>query len=122
MPVQKAGGEYVNIKTKKTLLNYGSRKKGIFVRIYGDNASKYVHAFDSLPNSMKNEIIMGQDCKRMINENACNPRCLKGINIVMNGEVYGKCRYSALMFYVETEKYQHIKEIITYEISYSIGF
>ncbi len=111
---------YANKKKKRTLLNFVSRKKGILVRVYGDHSEEYIQYFDSLPNSMKMEIKKGQDCKRLLDKNACNSKCKKGINIGLSGEVLGKCRYSALFFLVEPDKYEFIENIISKEIYYGI--
>jgi len=107
---------YVNSKKKNTLLNFVTRKKGILVRIYGDHTEEYMQVFESLPISMKKEIKKGQDCKRMLDEKACNPKCKMGINILLDGEMHGKCRYSALFFLIEPDKYDVIETIVKHEI------
>lgn len=109
---------YVDNKNKKTLLNFVTRKKGILVRIYGDHSEEYMQVFDVLPNSMKVEVKKGQDCKRMVDEKSCNSKCKMGINIGLDGEIHSKCRYSAMLFQVEKEKYDCIEAIVNHEIEF----
>lgn len=107
---------YVQKSTKKTLLNFVNRKKGTLIRIYGDHTDKYMENFTALPISMIKEIKKGQDCKRMIDPDACNSKCKMGVNLLINGELYGKCRYSALFFLIESEKYEAIKRLVESEM------
>lgn len=106
---------YIHKASKKSLLNFVSRKKGIFIRIYGNHSDKYLEKFVDLPDSMIKELKKGQDCKRMIDPNTCNSKCIMGVNLLIEGKIYGKCRYSALFFLVESEKYEAIKELVKSE-------
>lgn len=107
---------YVDKSTKKTLINFVNRKKGTHIRVYGNHTDRYMDLFDRLPASMVKELKKGQDCKRLIDPNACNSKCQMGVNILIDGELYGKCRYSALFFLIEPEKYDTIKELILCEM------
>jgi len=107
---------YVQKSTKKTILNFVNRKKGTYIRLYGDHADQYFDYFTDLSEKMISEIKKGMDCKRMIDPSACNSKCKKGINMLIDGNVYGKCRYSALFFFLESEKYESIKEMLALEM------
>ncbi len=107
---------YIQKTTKKTLLNYVNRKKGTLIRIYGNHVDQYSQKIAELPECMVNELKKGHNCKRMINANACNSKCQMGINIAIEGEIYGKCRFAALFFLIESEKYEVLKELITFEM------
>ncbi|MCG8484562.1 MAG: hypothetical protein MJA31_14720 [Clostridia bacterium] len=113
---------YVQKSTKKTLLNFVNRKKGTFIRIYGNHTDKYMEKFTTLPISMIKEINKAQDCKRMIDADACNSKCKMGVNLLIDGEIYGKCRYSALFFLIETEKYEAIKGLVESEMKECFDF
>ncbi|MCK5128916.1 MAG: hypothetical protein KAQ68_03615 [Clostridiales bacterium] len=108
---------YISKKAKRTIMNYVSRKKGTYIRMYGDNTDKYMSIFNDIPDSIVKEISKANDCKRMIDPNACNSRCKKGITIDLNGEILGKCRNSALMLLIEPEKYNTIITILEHEVS-----
>ncbi len=53
----------------------------------------------------------------MTDPNACNSRCSMGVNILIDGELYGKCRFAALFFLITSEKYDAIKEILIAEMN-----
>lgn len=110
---------YYNKKLKRTIVNFVTRRKGILMRIYADNTDQYMHVFSYLPDSMVKEIKKAQDCKRMIDPTACNSKCKMGISIVLNDELHKKCRYSALMFLVQPEKYDHLINILKNEVDVS---
>lgn len=110
------GLTYKDAKSKKSIMNFVKRKKGVYMRIYGKNTKAYMQLFDTLPESMKAEIKKGNDCKRFIDDDACSSRCVKGTEIMMDGILYGKCRYDALFFFLEPEKYEPLKEILSNEI------
>lgn len=110
---------YFNKNIKRTIANFVTRKKGILMRIYADNTDQYMDIFSGLPESMVKEINKAQDCKRMIDPTACNPKCKMGVTIMLENELRKKCRYSALLFLVQQEKYQHIKSILNSELNVS---
>lgn len=110
---------YFNKKLKRTIANFVTRRKGILMRVYADNTDQYMNIFSDLPDSMAKEIKKAQDCKRMIDPTACNSKCKMGISIVLNDELHKKCRYSALMFLVQPDKYDFLKSILNNELNVS---
>jgi len=112
---------YIQKANKKTILNFVSRKKGMFIRLYSNYADRYMDRIITLPDSMIKELKKGQECKRMINPDACNSKCKMGVNLIIDGETYGKCRYSALFFLIEAEKYEAIKGMIESEVKERIN-
>ena len=88
---------YILPEIKKTLATFVCRKTGIKLRIYPQNLGSYERFLDTLPAKMKKEIIKSSVCKRLINPDDCNPRCIMGYDFVMDGERYRKCRYMAFM-------------------------
>jgi hypothetical protein len=111
------GLSYYNKSSKKSIINFQTRKKGTYIRIYGNHTDNYLESFTKLPISMIQELEKGHECKRMTDPNACNSRCSMGVNILIDGELYGKCRFAALFFLITSEKYDAIKELLVAEMN-----
>lgn len=112
---------YIDKSTKKTLINFVNRKKGTHIRVYGSHTDRYMELFERFPAHMVKELKKGPDCKRLIDPNACNSKCPMGVNILIDEELFGKCRYSALFFLIEPEKYDMLKELIICEMKERIS-
>lgn len=104
------------ILDKKTVANYVFRKKGMIVRIYGANVNAYSGILDTLPDGMIKTIQDAPVCKRMLNPDACNPKCSMGYDFWLKGEHYQKCRNGAFMFLVCAENNPFIKQLLLSEI------
>ncbi len=111
------GLSYSHKSTKKSLINFVPRKKGTYIRIYGNHTDNYREKLTTLPDSMIKELGKGHECKRMSDPDACNSRCSMGVNILIERELHAKCRFAALFFLIATEKYEAIKDILTSEIN-----
>lgn len=107
---------YTITKTKKTVANYIFRKKGLLIRIYANSVNGYMAFLDTLPEGMSNTIRKAPVCKRLLNPDDCNPRCLMGYDFNMNGEHYQKCRSSAFLFLLTEENNPYIKSFIENEM------
>ena len=113
-----ANGYVVSYKhkpSKRTLLNYVFRKKGMMMRVYADNILSYSETLSSWPESMKNDVKKVGTCKRMVNPDDCNSRCPLGYDFILDGERHQKCRYG-FMFYVTDETKPYLKEMVEREI------
>ena len=106
---------YKHTKLKKTILNKLFRKNGMFIRIYGDNAEKYLDFLNSMPEEMKTAIDKSPQCKRLV-ENGCNPKCI-GYDIVIDEKRHQKCRYSCYQFLVSDENNPYIKSFVENEVA-----
>lgn len=104
--------------TKRTLATFVCRKTGIKLRIYPQNLNEYERFLDTLPVKMKKEIIKSSVCKRLINPDDCNPKCVMGYDFIMDSEHYQKCRYMAFMPSLTEESNPYIKEFLQKEISF----
>ena len=91
---------YLLQDTKKTLAVFVCRKTGIKIRIYPQRLNEYMNFLDSLPTNMKKEIAKASVCKRLLNPDDCNPKCVMGYDFIMGKEHYQKCRHMAFMFTV----------------------
>ena len=114
----KASGFFVSYshpKTKRNLLNFLFRKNGLLVRLYADNFNKYSDFLDRLPEKMEKEIAKGVLCKRLINPNDCNPKCIMGYDFFIRDANYKKCRYSCFQFAVNSDSIPVLSEFIENE-------
>ena len=109
---------YVRAETKRTLATYVSRKSGMKIRIYPEHIAQYQEFLDGLPEKMKKDIRKSSVCKRLLNPEDCNPKCVKGYTFAMDGEDYQKCRYMAFMPVLSEENNPHIRQFLEKELSY----
>ncbi|WP_339320293.1 hypothetical protein [Paenibacillus sp. FSL R10-2734] len=87
------------------------------LRIYPEHISQYTEFLCALPNEIKKEIKKSSVCKRLINSNDCNPKCVMGYDFFMDNEHYQKCRYMAFMPTLSEESNQYIKSFLEHEIN-----
>ena len=113
----KATGYYVSYshpKTKRSLFSFFFRKKGMKVRFYPKKVN--IEILNNLPNTMKTELAGAMPCKRLINPNDCNPKCVMGYDFILDGKRYQKCRHNCFEFFVTTESMPVIIELIAGEL------
>lgn len=109
---------YLLPDSKKVLATFVSRKTGIKLRILPQQLSEYEALLDTFPVKMKKEIIKASVCKRLIDPNDCNPRCVRGYDFRMDGERYQKCRYMAFLNTITAENTPFMKEMLSKELSF----
>lgn len=109
---------YILESTKRTLATYIFRKSGIRIRIYPDQVSEYEDFLDSLPEKMKKDIRKASVCKRMINLEDCNPRCVMGYRFSLDGQLCQKCRYMAFQPVLNEENNPFIKQFLEKELEH----
>lgn len=107
---------YMHKPSKRTVANYVFRKKGPMIRIYADNVPSYMEILANWPETMKAAIKKAGPCKRLINPEACNARCLKGFDFILDGERQQKCRLSGFMFFLDPETKPHLQEMMELEM------
>ena len=81
---------YVLNSSKRTLATFVSRKTEMKLRIYPKYIQEYQSFLDTLPEKVKKEIKKASVCKRLINPDDCNPKCVMGYTFVLDGEQYQK--------------------------------
>ena len=91
---------YSHPVSKRSIANLFFRKKGFFARIYADNCGQYAGFLDKLPPEMEREIARAPACKRLLNPDDCNPKCVMGYDFTVRDNRYKKCRYSCFQFEV----------------------
>jgi len=108
---------YVHTPKKRTIANYVFRKKGPMLRLYADHIPAYMEVLDNWPASMQKAVQKAGSCKRMLNPEACNSRCLMGYDFILNGERQQKCRYNCFMFLLGDETNPYLKEVVEHEMN-----
>ncbi len=116
--LQKSGYvvSYVLNSSKRTLAAFVSRKSGMKLRIYPEHIQEYQSFLDTLPEKVKKEIRKASVCKRLINPDDCNPKCVMGYTFVLDGEQYQKCRYMAFQPTLSEENNPYIRQFLEKEL------
>ena len=107
---------YLTPKTKKVLANYVFRKKGMLVRVYGDNIGRYADILGTLPDGMVKAIEKAPVCKRLLDPAKCNARCPMGYVFALNEKTLKNCRYKSFMFDVREENHSAIRDFLMREL------
>ena len=55
-------------------------------------------------------------CKRLINPDDCNPKCVMGYTFALDGEQYQKCRYMAFQPTLSEENNPYIRQFLEKEL------
>lgn len=121
--LQKSGYvvSYVLNGSKRTLATFISRKTGMKLRIYPEHLREYQSFLDTLPEKVKKEIKKASVCKRLINPDDCNPKCVMGYAFVLDGEPYQKCRYMAFQPALSEENNPYIMQFLEKELRAESG-
>lgn len=107
---------YTTLKPKKTLAVFVQRKSGVKLRLYPRHLPQLVPFLQTLPPQMKEELQRASVCKRLINPDACNPKCPMGFAYILDGQVQQKCRHTAFMLSVTPETAPFILEFLIRDI------
>lgn len=116
--LQKSGYivSYVRNSRNRTLATFVSRKTGMKLRIYPEHIQQYQSFLDTLPEKLKKEIKKASVCKRLIDPNDCNPKCIMGYTFMLDGDQYQKCRYMAFQPTLSEENNPYIKQFLEKEL------
>lgn len=106
---------------KKSVANFVFRKKGLLIRIYANQVGGYMAFLETLPDAMVKAIQDAPVCKRLLDPEACNPKCAMGYDFLLRGERHQKCRSSAFMFLVCGENAPFIRTFIQNELQARTG-
>ncbi len=106
---------YSHPKTKRSLLNFLFRKKGLLTRIYGDHCGAYADFLGTIPESMEKEIRKASVCKRLVNPDDCSPTCVKGYDFMIGDNHYQRCRYSGFQFLVTADSIPVLESFVQHE-------
>lgn len=106
---------YSHPKTKRTILNFVFRKKGLLVRIYADHCNNYADVLNRLPERIVRQIEKVGICKRLIDSQSCNSKCAMGYDFHIGENHYQKCRYNCFLLEVDFESIPFLLELIERE-------
>ena len=106
---------YTHPKTKRSMLNFLFRKNALLMRIYADGFNKYADFLNRLPETMEKEITKAPVCKRLINPNDCNPKCIMGYDFSIKDTNHKKCRYSCFQFTINSFSIPLLSDIVENE-------
>lgn len=101
---------------KKTIANYGFRKKGLIARIYAGHIAQYEELLDTLPEGMVRSIQEASICKRLVDPAACNQKCSMGYDFILKGQRLQRCRNNAFMFLLNEESRPYISSLLLHEV------
>lgn len=107
---------YLHPSDKRVLANYVFRKKGPMLRIYASHIASYMECLEEWPTAMKAAVKKAPSCKRLIDPEACNPRCSMGFDFLMDGERFQTCRYSGFTFFLEKETNPYLQDMMEREV------
>jgi hypothetical protein len=107
---------YKHVRLKKSIVNLLFRKAGLLVRIYGENANKYLDFLNTLPVEMVQSIEEATVCKKLIDPDSCSPTCPTGYDFTIGSKRYKVCRYSGFEFLVTNKNNLYIKSFVENEI------
>jgi len=108
---------YVHTPTKRTIANYVFRKKMPMLRVYADNIHAYEDYVAQWPDTMKDAIIKGGDCRRLVDPTACNSRCLMGFDFMLDGVRQQKCRcHMSFTFFLDDETKPYLLGVMEREM------
>jgi len=105
-------------KSRRSIANFLFRKKGMMVRIYGENAGKYQEFLEKLPQEMIEAIQKAGVCKKLIDPGACNPKCGLGYDFMIGDEHFAKCGYGCFMFFVNDGNNGYIRGFVENEMRF----
>ena len=108
---------YIHKPTNRTVANFVFRKQMPMLRVYVDNILSYEDILSHWPDTMKETIQKGGNCSRLTDPTACNSRCLKGFDFILDGERQQKCRcHMSFTFFLDDETKPYLLEIMESEM------
>ncbi len=81
----------------------------------------YQGFLDTLPDKMKQEVKKASICKRLVNPEDCNPRCVMGYTFELDGERFQKCRYMAFQPTLSEENNPYILQFLKNELDADVS-
>lgn len=99
-----------------TVANFIFRKKGVFIRVYGDHVERYQDLLATFPDATRGAIAKAGACRRMLDPTKCNPRCQMGNVFVMDGVEHKKCRYNNFILFVDEGNFEAILGLLNAEV------
>jgi len=106
---------YVMPKTRKGILNFYLRKKGLKVRVTIVNPEKHTNLLNRFPEKMVGQINKKDDCRKLADGYECLDKCT-GFDFHIGEIHYQKCRFYCFQFDVDAESMPLLLELLVGEI------
>lgn len=100
---------------KRTIANVVCRKKGLAARLYLNHIAQYEALLETLPEEMLRLVQEAPVCKRLLDPEACNPKCATGFDFQLRGERLQKCRNGAFMFPLSAQTRPFVRALLIRE-------
>jgi len=94
---------YIMPNSRKGILNFWLRKKGLEVRITVVDVNKHVNILNQLPETMVNQINEKKDCHEKCGNGKCYDNCTGAFDFHIKATRYQKCLYDCFRFNVDAE-------------------
>jgi len=94
---------YIMPNSRKGILNFWLRKKGLKVRITIVDPSKHTKLLNDLPVSMVSQINKKQVCKETCGKGKCFDNCVGAFDFHIRETHYQRCRFNCFQFDVDVE-------------------
>jgi len=107
---------YTMPKSRKGILNFYLRKKGLKVRITIINPAKHSDVLNNLPEKMVSQIKKKNICKEACGEKKCFDNCIGGYNFHIRETHYRRCRFDCFQLDVDTESIPFFLELLESEL------
>ncbi len=107
---------YTCNKNRRAIANFVIEENKFQLHLYADNISSYTDFVQSLPKNILSVLQKGGKCKRLIDADACNPKCIMGYDYLLDNMRYQKCRYLNFKFLLINHEYNaFIERLIKHE-------
>jgi len=106
---------YTMPNSRKGILNFYLRKKGLRMRITVVNADNHAHWLNSLPAHMVNQISKKNTCVKLTENCECLDTCM-GFDFYINENHFQKCRFYCFQFDVDAESMPYFYALLEGEL------
>ena len=106
---------YTMPKSRKGILNFYLRKKGLKVRVTVSDPEKHSNLLNRLPEKMLNQIEKKDDCRKLTLGHTCWESC-SGFDFHIGERHYEKCYFYCFQFDVDTESIPFFYALLEGEI------
>jgi len=107
---------YTMPNSRKGILNFYLRKKGLKTRITIVDPKKHSDVLNRLPQSMLNQINSKDACRKLVEGCECLDTCT-GFDFYVGETHYQKCRFYCFQFDVDAESIPFLFELLEGEIN-----
>jgi len=107
---------YTMPNSRKGILNFWLRKKGLKVRITIVDESKHVNILNTLPQVMVNQIAKKNTCREICGNGKCYDSCTGAFDFHIRGVHYQRCLYYCFQFNVDTKSIPFIMALLENEL------